>query len=149
MRGKIVFAENCARCHSSKLPAPAPGLDESPACGGARYLECWDRYWRWTETEEFKAPMRQMALAPDFLDNNYLSTDARIPVTTLETEICSAMASNSIEGYVWDNFSSQSYKSLPAVGKVTLHDPVQGTDFTWDTPGGGRGYQRVPSLVSI
>jgi hypothetical protein len=148
-RGKVVFAENCARCHSSKLPAPAPGLDESPTCGGAQYLECWDRFWKWTETEEFKAPMRQMALAPDFLDNNYLSTDARIPVTTLETEICSAMASNAIEGYVWDNFSSQSYKSLPAVGKVTLHDPVQGTDFTWDTPGGGRGYQRVPSLVSI
>ena len=148
-RGKIVFAENCARCHSSKLPSPAPGLDESPQCKGEKYLECFDRFWKWTETEEFKAPMRQMVQAPDFLEHNYLSTDARIPVTLLETEICSSMASNAIEGYVWDNFSSQSYKSLPAVGKVSLHDPVTRTDFTWDTPGGGRGYQRVPSLISI
>lgn len=148
-RGKIVFAENCARCHSSKLPAPAPGLDEGPQCQGEKYLECFDRFWSWTETEEFKAPMRAMVLAPDFLKDNYLSTDARIPVTRLETEICSAMASNAVEGYVWDNFSSQSYKSLPAVGTVRLHDPVQNADFDWETPGGGRGYQRVPSLIAI
>ena len=32
-RGKIVFAENCARCHSSKLPTPAEGLDPG-GCSG-------------------------------------------------------------------------------------------------------------------
>ena len=26
-RGKVVFAETCARCHSSKAPSPAAGLD--------------------------------------------------------------------------------------------------------------------------
>ena len=52
-------------------------------------------------------------------------------------------------GHVWDNFSSETYKSLPAVGNVNLRHPVTGEDASWPTPGGGRGYQRVPSLVSI
>ena len=30
-RGKIVFAERCARCHSSKIPAGAPGIDPGMA----------------------------------------------------------------------------------------------------------------------
>jgi hypothetical protein len=148
-RGKIVFAENCARCHSSKLPSPTPGLGETPACAGAKYLECWDRYWQWTQTEDFKARMRQMVLEPAFLENNYLSTDARIPVTLLETEVCSSMSSNAIAGHIWDNFSSESYKQLPAVGTLTLEDPVTGVKVQWPAPGGGRGYQRVPSLISV
>ena len=148
-RGKVVFAENCARCHSSKIPKPAPGFDEGVACGGAAYKQCWERYWNWTQTDEFKGKMRDIVLADDFLTDNYLSTDARIPVTLLETEICSSMASNAIAGHVWDNFSSATYKSLPSVGAVQLEDPVQGKTFTWNTPGGGRGYQRVPSLIAI
>jgi hypothetical protein len=124
-RGKIVFAENCARCHSSKQPDGDPS---SP---------------QWLEG------MRQMVLEPDFLENNYLSTDARIAVTELETEICSAMASNAVRGHVWDNFSSETYKNLPAMGDVELYDPVRDVSFTWSTPGGGRGYQRVPSLIAI
>jgi hypothetical protein len=147
-RGKVVFAETCARCHSSKLPQPIVGLGDK-GCVGAGYLDCWNRYWAWTETAEFKQRMTELVFQPDFLDSNYLSTDARIPVTLLETEICSSMASNAVEGHVWDNFASQSYKDLPAVGTVTLEDPVGGGSFEWPTPAGGRGYQRVPSLVSI
>ena len=148
-RGKTVFAENCARCHSSKLPEPVPPLEDTEACTGPNYLDCWKRYWDWSETADFKAKMRDIVMAPDFLDNNYLATDARIPVTHLETEVCSAMSSNAVEGYVWDNFSSQTYKSLPAVGNVNLRHPVTDEIQSWPTPGGGRGYQRVPSLVSI
>ena len=29
--------------------------------------------------------MREIVLAPDFLDDNFLSTDVRVPVTLLET----------------------------------------------------------------
>jgi hypothetical protein len=149
-RGKVAFAENCARCHSSKLPEPAPGLDESVICGDDRtYIDCWNQYWAWTETDDFKSKMTAMAMQDDFLENNYLSTDARIPVTLLETEICSSMASNAIEGRIWDNFSSQTYKDLPGMGELTLSNPVTGEEFPWQTPAGGRGYQRVPSLVAI
>ncbi len=41
-RGKIVFAETCARCHSSKAPTPPAGADPG-ACAGKDYLACWDR----------------------------------------------------------------------------------------------------------
>jgi mono/diheme cytochrome c family protein len=197
-RGKVVFAENCARCHSSKQPPDLPGLDEGLACAGESYLECWQRFWKHTETPAFKQAMAEIVLADDFLEDNYLSTDARVPVHqplaewtapeldaatlaryrdetsrrgveisdtlighlersrlrglatgALESEICSAMATNALEGHVWDNFASRSYKTLPAVGTVELYDPVSDRVFDWETPGGGRGYQRVPSLVGI
>ena len=42
-QGKEVFAENCASCHSSKLPESAyeaiPG-----GCSGPDYLQCFGRY---------------------------------------------------------------------------------------------------------
>ena len=41
-RGKTVFAETCARCHSSKIPKPAVGLDPS-GCAGPGYLQCWSK----------------------------------------------------------------------------------------------------------
>ena len=53
-RGKTVFAERCARCHSSKQPSLPAGLDME-ACNGKDYLGCWTRYWAWTKTDEFKA----------------------------------------------------------------------------------------------
>ena len=34
--------------------------------------------------------------------------------------------SNGIAGNIWDNFSSQTYKELPAVGKYKVQHPVTG-----------------------
>jgi hypothetical protein len=147
-RGKIVFAERCARCHSSKLPTPAIGLDPH-GCAGSGYLACWNKYWQWTKTDEFKREMRTMVLADDFLENNVLSTDMRVPVTLLETNACSPLATNAIAGNIWDNFSSQSYKDLPSVGSITVHHPVTGEPRRYTMPAGGVGYTRVPSLVSL
>ena len=48
-RGKTVFAERCARCHSSKIPQPAVGLDDTHGCNGKDHLNCWSRYWEWTK----------------------------------------------------------------------------------------------------
>ncbi len=148
-RGKIVFAERCASCHSSKIPSPAPGIDEGRGCAGKDYLTCWNKYWEWTKTEDFKARMRQIVLADDFLDNNYLSTDLRIPVTLLQTNACGSLGSNATAGNIWDNFSSQSYKDLPSVGAITVYDPLTGEPRPYQMPAGGRGYVRPPSLVSV
>src|SRR5262249_16073894 len=93
--------------------------------------------------------MRAIVQAPDFLDNNYLSTDFRVPVTLLRTNACSPLATNAIAGNIWDNFSSQSYKDLPSVGKITIYNPFTGEPMTYQMPAGGRGYTRVPSLISI
>lgn len=147
MEGKEVFAERCARCHSSKVPVPAVGMDPH-GCAGSGYLNCWKKYWDWTKTEEFKRKMREIVMAEDFLDGNYLSNDLRIPVTLLETNACSPLATNAIRGNIWDNFSSESYKSLPSVGTITVHQPVTGEPRSYTMPAGGVGYTRVPSLVS-
>lgn len=146
--GKIVFAERCARCHSSKIPAPAPGLDPG-GCSGKNYMDCWNRYWAWTKTEDFKSKMRAIVLQKDFLENNFLSTDQRVPVTLLQTNACSPLATNAIGGNIWDNFSSQTYKDLPSVGSINVYDPFTGAVSQYKMPAGGRGYTRPPSLISL
>jgi len=147
-RGKVVFAENCARCHSSKLPDPIPAL-EPAGCAGPGYLSCWNAYWTSTNTAEFKAKMRRIVLAPDFLDGNYLSSELRVPVSLLHTNACSPLATNALANNIWDNFSSLSYKQLPSVGNIIVYDPYTGAPKTYAMPAGGRGYTRPPSLVSL
>ena len=150
-RGRDIFAERCARCHSSKLPAPVVGMEGpgAEACNGPGYLGCWSRYWAWTKTDEFKEKMREKVRAPDFLTDNYLSTEFRVPVTLLQTNACSPLGRNALAGNIWDNFSSQSYKDLPSVGEITVQDPFTGAEHRFTMPAGGRGYTRPPSLVSL
>ena len=138
-RGKAAFAQYCARCHSSKIPEAPANVDERN----------WEQYWAWTKTDDFKKKMTAMVLADDFLTDNYLSTERRIPVTLLQTNACSPLATNALAGNIWDNFSSQTYQTLPSVGKMTLHNPVNGTTFEYELPGGGRGFTRPPSLISL
>jgi len=147
-RGKVVFAERCARCHSSKLPDLPIGLDLENA-NGPNYLAAWNRYWAWTKTESFKAPMRQLALDERFLDGNYLSSELRVPITLLGINACSPLATNAIRDNVWDNFSSESYKTLPSAGSITIRHPASGVESDYPLPAGGRGYIRPASLVSL
>lgn len=149
-RGKEVFAATCARCHSSKQPEKAfTDFFPDNGCVGPDYLECWDEYWQWTKTDEYKGLIREIVLADDFLEDNFLSTELRVPVTLLETNACSPLATNAIEGDIWDNFSSASYKSLPSVGTITVHDPFTGEPRDYEMPAGGRGYTRPASLISL
>lgn len=135
-RGKTVFAENCARCHSSKQPALCA---TEQSCQSGEVAENSAAHLDWLKTEVRK---------PDFLEANYLSTEKRIPVTELGTNACSPLASNAIAGNIWDNFSSQTYKDLPAVGTITVYNPDSGAPMPFAMPAGGRGYTRPASLVS-
>jgi hypothetical protein len=148
-RGKEVFGERCARCHSSKLPEKVFNTYFKPGCIGPDYMKCWNDYWTHTKTAEFKAEMKQIVMAPDFLDNNYLSNEVRVPVTLMETNACSPLATNGIRGNIWDNFSSESYKNLPSVGKVMVHHPYTFEPSWYEMPGGGRGFTRPASLISL
>ena len=152
LQGKLVFADRCASCHSSKLPdlpaTLAPSLDQG-GCAGPKYLDCWNTYWNWTKTDDFKKKMRELVLAKDFLDGNFLSSELRVPVTLLETNACSPLATNAIAGNIWDNFSSQTYKELPSVGTITVYDPMTGAAKPYLMPDGGRGYTRTASLISL
>jgi hypothetical protein len=137
-QGKTVFAENCARCHSSKQPANLcmPGQP----CTSGQISESSAEYFRWMRTEVLK---------PDFLDNNFLSTDRRVPITEMGINACSPLATNAIRDNIWDNFSSETYKQLPSVGEITLYNPVDGTPWQYRLAGGGRGFVRPASLVSV
>ncbi|QNI30185.1 hypothetical protein H7849_13375 [Alloacidobacterium dinghuense] len=126
-QGKIVFAEHCARCHSSKQP-PA-SIDRSSS-----------EYTRWMKAEVLKA---------DFLDENFLSTEERIPVSVVQTNAARGLATNAVEGHVWDNFSSRTYKSLPSVGEIEVTNPFDQSTSSFSLPAGGPGYYRVPSLLGI
>jgi hypothetical protein len=149
-RGKEVFAERCARCHSSKQPDKAfNDFFPDHGCVGPDYLKCWNDYWKWTKTDEYKDAEKAIVLDPTFLDDNFLSTELRVPVTLLETNACSPLATNAIAGDIWNDFSSDSYKHLPAVGQITVHDPFTGEARKYDMPGGGRGYTRPASLISV
>ncbi|MDF1791219.1 MAG: hypothetical protein P1U88_04870 [Thalassobaculaceae bacterium] len=138
-RGKVVFAETCARCHSGKQPVLwNPG--EGPATDPTAIAMDSPAYYDW---------MRRVVAEPDFLEHNFLSTEVRIPVTELDTNACSPLATNGLRGDIWDNFTSTTYKELPAVGKVTVHHPKTGEPWAYEMPGGGRGYTRPASLVSL
>lgn len=128
-RGKTVFAEQCARCHSSKQPPAGIATDRERAV-------------QW---------FREAVHRQDFLDGNYLSDDRRYPVTQLGTNAARALASNAIAGHIWDEFSSETYKELPSPGELRdLYNPLDpASPLTFTLPGGGRGYYRTPTLVSI
>ncbi|GJL74533.1 hypothetical protein [Nitrosomonas sp.] len=164
-RGRMVFAENCAACHSSKIPESPPesGIDTGECAGGgngANYRKCWDKYWEWTRTDEFKEKMKEIVFSEErdencpegkdpFLCDNFLSTERRIPVDLLQTNACSPLATNGLKGDIWDNFTSTSYKQLPAAGELTVHHPVSGEASSFQPLGNGRGYTRPASLISL
>jgi hypothetical protein len=93
--------------------------------------------------------MRQEVMKPEFLTGNFLSTERRIAVTELGTNACSPLATNGLRGDIWDNFTSTTYKELPAVGKFTVHHPKTGEPWEYEMPGDGRGYTRPASLISL
>ncbi|MGN7738668.1 hypothetical protein ACTJKT_01555 [Pseudomonas sp. 22526] len=148
-RGKEVFADTCARCHSSKLPEKAWTFFPDHGCVNDGYLKCWNNYWTWSKTPEFKTAMRAIVKDEKFLTDNFLSTELRVPVTLTETNACSPLATNALGGNIWDNFSSESYKQLPAVGSVLVQNPYTGEPSEYAMPAGGRGYTRPASLVSV
>jgi len=129
-RGKEVFAESCAACHSSKQPPP----NVDPHSG------------------EGKAWFRTAVMAPDFLENNFLSNDKRYPLTKIETNSARAFATNAKAGHVWDNFSSQTYKELSPVDELEFFNPFDETHpikFKPKEKNVAPGYYRTPSLVSL
>jgi len=81
--------------------------------------------------------------------HNFLSTDERIPVTITRTNSARAVATNARHGHVWEDFASETYKELDGVGPIHYRDPISGAEKAYTPPGGGPGYYRVPTLISI
>jgi hypothetical protein len=122
-KGKLVFASSCAGCHSSKQP-PAG-------------------------TPDPKAWFASAVLQDDFATDNFFSNEQRYPVTKIRTNASRALGTNAEGGHVWDNFSSDTYKALPSVGKIEVYNPFTGGTDQFQAPAGGPGYYRTPSLINM
>jgi hypothetical protein len=97
-KGKIAFADHCARCHSSKTPESLP----KDALGQ-------------------KKAWRELVLREDFLKDNYLSDDERYPCSELGTHIGRALSPNWDAGGGYGQMSSLGYK-LAKAGNEQVFD---------------------------
>lgn len=134
-RGKIVFADNCARCHSSKQPDNLP-----------------------KDVEAQKEAWRKLVLREDFLKDNYLSDDQRYSVQELGTNAQRALGTNAQAGSTWGQLSSLTYKEMRAEpmtltdfdsqGKpIPLYNPLTGkNDIHFSGPS---AFYRTPTLVAV
>ncbi len=175
-RGREVWLDHCAICHSSKQPdgftltfarkAGGESWAAQAAPKNAAYVlpmesGDWLAFKRSAAYSDYKSRLMELvkrsgSLESDpltdnhaFWTNNYLSTDIRVPITLTGTNSGRSMATNGIGGSVWDNFSSITYKELPAVGAVSFFNPISATGASYQAPGGGRGYYRPASQVSL
>jgi len=107
-RGRVVFIENCARCHSSKAgDQPDNSLDFYKVSVTTGVREDW------------------------------LGNDKPTKVSEVGTYTCRALHSNHMQGHIWQEFGSESYRNKPADSNIK------------EVNGGGRGYYRNISLVNL
>ncbi len=85
-RGEKVFAQQCARCHSSQSAASA----------------------RQTEGLDFRKISERTGLREDFLGN-----DRATPASEVGTFRCRALHSNHMAGHVWQEYGSETLRARP------------------------------------
>ncbi|WP_182864690.1 hypothetical protein [Stieleria mannarensis] len=130
----------------------------------ARNGEFWEHDpAQWLEDPAYQTWADAVVEEPTFWTENYLSTDYRVPVNLVKTNASRAMATNGMTGHMWEDFASESYRALDSPGVIEFFNPYKGDAGEMDsfTPrhinpntgqpdgGGGPGYYRVPSLMSI
>lgn len=127
-RGKVIFANSCAQCHSSKQPPAEIAI----------------------EPDKAKQWYLDSVRSADFLDHNFLSDDKRYPITEIGTNAARALSDNATKGHIWEQFSSKTFKDLPSPGQLTLDNPFdESKPIEFNVPAGGRGYYRTPTLISV
>jgi hypothetical protein len=180
--GRKVFLNNCAICHSSKLPAgfdlrftrnePQGGWSYAPAPANENPLiytlpmeyRYWDDFRSSPAMADFRKRIAEVAGEgpkqlddhDPFIEENFLSNELRIPITLVGTYAGRALATNAKRGHVWDNYSSETFKHLASVGKIRYFNPYNnnprdefGTNDEFEAEGGGPGYFRPATLISI
>ena len=182
-KGRKVFLDNCAICHSSKLPpgfdlrferkiattwdkAPAPAEGSELIYTLPMEYSQWDAFKKSPAMADFRKRIYQIAGEgpmpgedDPFITDNFLSNELRIPITLVGTYAGRALATNAMEGHVWDNYSSKTFKNLKSVGKIRYFNPYAsyttvdeyGTNDEFDDGRikGGPGYFRPATLISI
>lgn len=172
LRGRTVFLRNCAICHSSKQPdefkltfsrewAKSQSSASSELTLPTDFRD-WELFKQGGAYARYVAAILNKAGAPTpshdkFFEDNFLSTDIRVPVTLVGTNSARAMGTNAMKGQMWDNFSSEAYKNLDRVGPVRFYNPYLkdavpdewGNNDEYWPPKGGVGYYRPASLIGL
>lgn len=175
-RGREIWLNNCAICHSSKQPdgfaltfqrkqgneswekqgAPSDNTYVLPMDGAD-----WDSYKRSEAYGQYIMRLRLLVEQDGKLEgdpltdkhpfwiDNFLSNEIRVPVTLVGTNCGRAMATNGIATNVWDNFTSITYKELSDVGPISYFNPISGNQAIFNPPGNGRGYYRPATHISL
>jgi hypothetical protein len=116
-RGRAVFAANCARCHSSQAE-PFTNAD-------------------FRKTVPRQDAAGKIVPGPDLIRFDWLGNDKGTPVSEVGTFQCRALHSNHMDGHVWQEYGSDTYRSRAPDPNLR------------DLSGGGRGYYRNISLLSV
>ncbi|HEX5065705.1 MAG TPA: hypothetical protein VFY49_06310 [Myxococcota bacterium] len=154
-------------------PAPAKGVYTLPAdfYDKDSQKKNWDDFKQSEAYKGYVAELTKLASGSPaydggidsvdpFFEDNFLSNELRIPVTLVGTYSGRAMATNAMRGHVWDNFSSETFKNLPSVGKVPYYNPYKkdrpekdlygnNDEYSDGREKGGPGYFRPASLLGL
>ena len=170
-RGRRVFANNCIVCHSSVQPENDSALAGDDLSKRRKKLfaewaeagEYWDHDpGRWLQDDAYKVWAEKAVESAEFWQSNFLSSDYRIPVSIVGTNPARALGTNGLDGHMWSDFTSLSYKRMPSIGSIRYFNPYAGEHGEEQTftprhkaptgspeGGGGVGFYRPASLVSV
>lgn len=169
-QGRKIFARECAGCHSSKVAPENIRADKNAL---AKFYEGHvfgsEDYWQYEFAEEKRSSpefttrylvtddegaVRPRQFAEDgVFGQDWLSNDELIAMDIIGTNSCRAMHDNHNEGKIFEEFSSETYKSAADGGSVPLVlnqliPVVGGMTVGEQTVEGGPGYLRNFSLLS-
>ena len=165
--GRDIYARECASCHSSKVAPQAVSADKNA-------LEKFYQGHVFGRPEDWKTELGEFATSPKFQSSymkdgelvqfmdgvfgqDWLGNDELTPHHVVGTNRCRSLHRNHMEGEVWAEFSSETYKARPKTDEipriVNPLIPIRGNEEAWidgdENPGGGTGYYRNISLLSI
>lgn len=171
--GRTVYARECARCHSTKVPPESIAADKDAL---EKFYEGHvfgaEEFWQFEFTaeernsEKFKAKhlaadadgnIRPAQFAKDgIFGQDWLGNDNLTPFTELGVNMCRAMHDNHDEGHIWEEFASETFRERPPVGNIPrkinrMVPGLGGMEFGEVEIGGegsGSGYFRNISLLS-
>ncbi|MCC2678453.1 MAG: hypothetical protein K0R29_1029 [Pseudobdellovibrio sp.] len=121
-KGRKIFSNNCAKCHSSQNFSSKENLSANEN--------------NFDNTDYHEVVQLQTG---EVIRKDWLGNDKSISAEEAGTYKCRSLHSNHMSGRVWEGFSSDSYKALPAATTDRMGRPA----------GGGRGYYRNISLLSV
>ncbi len=121
-RGEKIFAHSCANCHSSQNRNSKENLTPNETLSNVA---------NFSKTVQLNTG--------EEIREDWLGNDKSMAVGEIGTYACRALHTNHNRGQVWDQFSSETFKSLPSVAFDNFDNPISG----------GPGYYRNISLLNV